>query len=145
MIDKNLGADKGKLVKKGWSIGGKLFSVFLKRFEIDTSELPKLSDFKDIEDGIFIFDDLERCELSITQTLGMLNDLIENNGIKIIIVANQKEIGKISNFNNLPHKYMVALDERIKFDDEENKDAGLTKEKLIKRVQSLFAEDSLYV
>lgn len=145
MIDKNLGADKGKLVKKGWSIGGKLFSVFLKKFEIDTSELPKLSDFKDIEDGIFIFDDLERCELPITQTLGMLNDLIENNGIKIIIVANQKEIGKISNFNNLPHKYMVALDERIKFDDEGNKDAGLTKEKLIKRVQSLFAEDSLYV
>ena len=69
----------------------------------------ELLDYSNIKKAIFIFDDLERCGLSIIQTLGILNDLIENNGVKIIIIANQKEIGKVSDSSNLPHKYMVAL------------------------------------
>ena len=135
------------LLKKGVSIGENIVSMALKKSQINPDDLLELLDYSNIKKAIFIFDDLERCGLSIIQTLGILNDLIENNGVKIIIIANQKEIGKVSDSSNLPHKYMVALDERIEFEDEKIKldDKKVSKEILSKRIQTLFSEDALYM
>lgn len=147
IIDRKIGKEKRRLLKKGVSIGGNIVSMALKKNQINPDDLLELLDYSNIKKAIFIFDDLERCGLSIIQTLGILNDLIENNGVKIIIIANQKEIGKVSDSSNLPHKYMVALDERIEFEDEKIKldDKKVSKEILSKRIQTLFSEDALYM
>ena len=132
IIDRKIGKEKRRLLKKGVSIGENIVSMALKKSQINPDDLLELLDYSNIKKAIFIFDDLERCGLSIIQTLGILNDLIENNGVKIIIIANQKEIGKVSDSSNLPHKYMVALDERIEFEDEKIKldDKKVSKETL---------------
>lgn len=54
----------------------------------------KLSFFnKDkFESIIFIFDDLERCNLSLPETLGFINSLCERQKLKVIVIVNEDEI-----------------------------------------------------
>lgn len=41
---------------------------------------------------LFVFDDLERCDAPINKVLGYINQFVEHDGCKVIIVANEKEI-----------------------------------------------------
>lgn len=49
-----------------------------------------------IENIVFVFDDLERCSCPIEEIFGYLNTFIEQNKNKIILIANEKEIGSQS-------------------------------------------------
>lgn len=147
IIAEKLGEKKSLIVEKGILFTSKLFAAGMKYFNVDTKDLPQLSDMKELKDAIIIFDDLERCELEINQTLGVINNLVEHNDIKVILVANQKEIGKINFSRGLSHKYQVAIDDRLKLDEKgknENSKVSYTKEQLIKRTEQLFSEDIFY-
>lgn len=147
IIDKNLGEKTGQIVEKGITFTSKLITAGMKYFNVDTKELPKLSDVKELKDVIIIFDDVERCELEINQTLGIINNLVEHNDIKVILIANQNEIGKINFSRGLSHKYQIAIDDRIELDEKgRQKDSKIsyTKEQLIKRAEQLFSEDIFY-
>lgn len=147
IISERLGKEKGRIVEKGISFTSKLITAGMKYFNIDTKDLPQLSDIKKLKDIVIIFDDLERCELEINQTLGVINNLVEHNDIKVILVANQKEIGKINFSRGLSRKYQIAIDDRIELDEKEkekNSKASYTKEQLIKRTEQLFSEDIFY-
>lgn len=50
--------------------------------------------FLPARDKILIFDDLERCDCPINEILGYINSFVEQDGLKVILVANQKEIGR---------------------------------------------------
>lgn len=41
---------------------------------------------------VFIFDDLERCRMPVTDVLGYINQYVERDGCKVIVVANEGEI-----------------------------------------------------
>lgn len=41
---------------------------------------------------VLIFDDIERCQIDIIELMGFLNNLCENNGYRVILIANEKEI-----------------------------------------------------
>ena len=41
---------------------------------------------------ILIFDDLERANCNINEILGYINNFVEHDGIKVLLVANEKEI-----------------------------------------------------
>ena len=147
IIDEKLGGKKGRVVERGISFTSKLIAAGMKYFNIDTKDLPQLSDIKELNDAIIIFDDLERCELEINQTLGVINNLVEHNDIKVILVANQNEIGKINFSRGLSHKYQVAIDDRLELDEkgkQEESKVSYTKEQLIKRTEQLFSEDVFY-
>lgn len=65
-------------------------------------ELVKGIDFKGIfedkilKDKLLIFDDLERCKLPLNELLGYINNYVEHQNIKVMIVANEYEItGKL--------------------------------------------------
>lgn len=147
IIDEKLGEKKGHAIEKGISFTSKLIAAGMKYFNIDAKELPQLSDLKELKDVVIIFDDLERCEVEINQTLGVINSLVEHNDIKVILVANQNEIGKINFSKDLSHKYQVAIDSRLTFDEkgkQEDSKESYTKEQLIKRTEQLFSEDIFY-
>lgn len=44
--------------------------------------------------GILIFDDLERCELDLKETLGIINTYVEQQGFQVIIIAHDEKIDK---------------------------------------------------
>ena len=55
----------------------------------------KFSDFTHaVENRILVFDDVERCVVQIEETLGYINDFVEQMGLKVIIIGNEEEIEK---------------------------------------------------
>ena len=54
--------------------------------------LPSLKDIMNIKSCTIIFDDIERANIDINKILGYINDLVEHNEVKAILVANEKEI-----------------------------------------------------
>ena len=68
-------------------------------FKSPVEDIPWDTIFKKFNDSrkrIFIFDDLERCSLPINEILGYINSLVEHESEKVLIVANQQAIGKMS-------------------------------------------------
>ncbi|MCD8039275.1 MAG: KAP family NTPase [Lachnospiraceae bacterium] len=117
---------------------------------IDLSKIKDTLAKIDINNWIICFDDLERCCLPINEILGYMNRLVEHNGCKVIVLANEKEIGKVTLNQRLENKYQVVLSGRKlllnKGDNstknEENE--GIDIESLQKRTKMLFNEDILY-
>lgn len=148
VFDNKFGEKNGENIQKGASFISKLVATGMKYFNINTSELPSLSDIQKIKKAIIIFDDLERCEIEINKTLGFINNLVEHNDVRVILIANQKEIGKMNLSKDMPTKMQVALNERLVFNEKDlNKKEecdGYTKEQLSNRIERLFAKDDLY-
>lgn len=117
-----------------------------------------ISLFKNIQDYFLIFDDLERCNILPNIVLGYINKFVEHKNCKCIIVANQKEISKVSILDNIEVKYLVALDKRIEFKDKKKNvlaDAFGTQEEtqeenkievsdLKNRIEKIFDENIQY-
>lgn len=84
------------------------------------------------DNSILVFDDLERCNCKINETLSFLNDLIEQSNKKVIIIANEREINNtninIEGDSNQPHE----SNERIQY--------LRTKEKMIGGVYKFEAD-----
>lgn len=130
-------------LEKGISIAAKIASVAMSAFGVESEKLP-ITDLTNFEDAIIIFDDLERCQMNINEILGFINNLVEHNSIKVIIVANQKEVGKLFLAEDLPQKYAIVLNPRLKIDEKDDSNKPITKDELKKHTELLFANDVLY-
>lgn len=113
-----------------------------------------INSFYKIDNLIIFFDDLERCNININAILGYINELVEHNNIKVVLIADESKIGKINIQQNIELKYMLTLSDKIKYSNEKNTNLyenanndnikQLTKEDLIKRTRELFDEDKIY-
>lgn len=69
----------------------------------------KLPEYLRVDDNfILIFDDLERCELKIEETLGYINYFVEQESIKVLVVSNDAEIKENDNFIKKKEKLIGA-------------------------------------
>lgn len=124
----------------------------LEAIHIDVSKLKNLSSSIediiskiDINNWIICFDDLERCNLPINEILGYINRLVEHNNCKVIVLANEKEIGKIHLNKRLENKYQVVMSGRkLNLEDDSNDNENFNVEKLQEATNRLFNEDILY-
>lgn len=97
------------LASKGMKIASKIIKGLIKTtikvdFDKDgkedgsiTSNVPEINipDYlKNIDNKILVFDDLERCSIPISNILGYINQFVETNGLKVILIANEEEIIK---------------------------------------------------
>lgn len=100
--------------------------------------------FIDPDKHILVFDDLERCLMPINEVLGFINNYVENDNYKVIILANEDEIIKKTHSENLELKYITTLinnkdTDKIDLKSETNKifaeqiEYKIIKEKLIGR------------
>lgn len=117
-------------------------------FNITKDDLPKFEDLIDLKNISLFLDDVERCKIDINELLSFINILTEQNNIKVILIANEEEINHIQYYNNLPEKYMLALNKKINFDklstDDNTKKEKLDKEQLTERIHYLFSAKDLY-
>ena len=74
--------------------------------------------------SIMIFDDLERCNMDVITVLGYINSISEHSDTKVIIVANESELGMQNTNEDLSQKYNFILNIN-KF----NKDSNVSKSK----------------
>lgn len=104
------------LASKGMRLAGKLIKGLIKTtIKVDlnkdgkedgsiASTIPDISlpEFlQNLENKILIFDDLERCSIPIQTILGYINQFIEENELKVIIIGNELEITNSSNKDGL--------------------------------------------
>lgn len=142
-----------------------VFDVINNKFgiNIDKDKISEtICDFASLKNTLLIFDDLERCDCPINEVLGYINSFVEQDHLKVIIVANQKELGKNFYNKNLELKYLVASDSKIlikeKNENEKiliefglnNKDEKLKScptfkiEDIEHRANELFGQDLIY-
>jgi hypothetical protein len=121
---------------KAAKIGGRIIKAALKfrGVELDL----KMNDVANkFSPRVFVFDDLERCEMPINKVMGYINQFVEHEGSKVIIIANEKEIAG-------PDR--ADKDDRDHKDDKDQKDRNeyrRRREKIVGKtleVQSAFVE-----
>ena len=75
-----------------------------------------------IDNYVLIFDDLERANMDVNVCLAYINTFVEHQKMKVIIVANEREIGKINYNKNYELKIISAMNKNINYNDPEKKD-----------------------
>lgn len=115
-----------------------------------------LNTFYKINNIVLIIDDLERCNLNINTVLGYINELVEHNNCKAIIVADEEKIGNTNFSNNLELKYLLSTSDKIDFENKQAKkyswdnktsnenDIKISKDELLLRTKKLFSQDNIY-
>lgn len=87
---------KNEKVEAGKIIAKTLLKNGLSTVGIDLSvqedDLEKLYASIDLSDKLIILEDLERSGISIKQVLGYVNNLVEQDGAKVLLVANENEV-----------------------------------------------------
>lgn len=85
---------------------------------IDKPNIQKLYDSVDLKNKLVVFEDIERSGIDIIEFIGYVNNLCEQDGIKVLLVANEKEIVK----KELDKKKSEYLVKGLKFykDQEDN-------------------------
>ena len=73
----------------------KIIGTAMQKFDIAGKDFEVVSEIVTLDKNIFIFDDLERCNCSINDILGYINGLVEHEGVKTILIANESEIGQL--------------------------------------------------
>lgn len=106
--------------------------------------------YKKLNNYVLIIDDLERCSLPIEEVLGFINDFVEHNKMKCILIANEDELCKIQS-NNFELKILTATNENIEFPKTEltnnfskNDDEKITYDDLKHRINYLYDENNRY-
>ena len=86
----------GEKFEAGKIVGKTILKGVLSKVGIDLSleeqDLEKLYSSIDLTNRLIILEDLERSGISIKQVLGYVNNLVEQDGAKVLLVANEKEI-----------------------------------------------------
>ena len=103
------------------SYGKKAFNNSINRNSLILKILHKvnINDFYELinpitfNDKVLIFDDLERCMCPINEVLGFINSLVEHENAKVIIIANENEIGGIDYEEPIELQYLVAGNNNI--------------------------------
>jgi hypothetical protein len=66
-----------------------------------------------INNKALVFDDLERCAMSIPNILGYINQFVEGNGLRVIVVANEEEIIKSDDEKSQLSKAFILIKEKL--------------------------------
>ena len=147
-ITKNV--SESEFATKAAKLCQKAMPLFLQKFGIpsdnDLQEIAK--DLKPIANVVIVFDDLERCNIEINEILGYINNLVEHNNVKAIILANEKEIWRSGFSVNLAEKYKTALTHLQMLHDYSNNSQekpDLTKISSIQEhAEAIFSQDNGY-
>ncbi len=93
----------GKMLASGTAIVGKTILKQLANVDIDLSvkepNYEKIYKSINLKNRLIVFEDLERASVDIVEFLGYVNNLVEQDGVKVLIVANEGEIIKYRKIN----------------------------------------------
>ena len=122
----------GKTIIKG--VAG-FFGVDLSK---DEDTLQQLYESVDLTGKLIILEDLERSGIDILEVLGYVNNLVEQDGVKVLLVANEEEIIKFESGNRT-----IGLQKKNEIEEEQNQRAAfdLPIEKENKIIQCQSSED----
>ena len=95
-------------------LGGKLDSK-----TVEDADDNILSPFISYDDYYFIFDDLERCSMPINEALAYINNFVEQNNAKVLLVAHEDEIGSVDLLENKLMRHLIATQDNVLWPEKE--------------------------
>ena len=101
------------------------------------------AEFFSTDDKVLCFDDLERANVDVIDILGYINNFVEHDHIKTIIICNEKELSTKLKSSNLEMKTFIAtylLDKQ----DELNKSDKPMVEKIRDKIEHVFDKANDY-
>ena len=101
------------------------------------------AEFFSTDDKVLCFDDLERANVDVIDILGYINNFVEHDHIKTIIICNEKELSTKLKSSNLEMKTFIAtylLDKQ----DELNKADKPIVEKIQQKIENVFDKANDY-
>ena len=101
------------------------------------------ADFFSTDDKVLCFDDLERANVDVIDILGYINNFVEHDHIKTIIICNEKELSAKLKSSNLEMKTFIAtylLDKQ----DELNRSDKPMVEKIQDKIEHVFDKANDY-
>ncbi|MDH4418929.1 MAG: P-loop NTPase fold protein [Acidovorax sp.] len=85
------------LDNKATVVGTKIAKAALGFFKVNTDI--NLGDFTSkFKDALYVFDDLERCALPMQKIMGYINEFVEHDSCKVVIIANEEAIKEKSDY-----------------------------------------------
>lgn len=109
----------GKLIAKTIVKGAAgIFGIDMNMSEDD---LHNLYSSVDLSEKLIVFEDLERSNIELIKLLGYVNNLVERDGIKVLLVANENEIINKSSETSHHDYATILLDSSEEINKEDNK------------------------
>ncbi len=100
-------------------------------------------DFFSTDDKVLCFDDLERANVDVIDILGYINNFVEHDHIKTIIICNEKELSTKLKSSNLEMKTFIATYLLDKQDELNKKDKPMV-EKIQDKIEHVFDKANDY-
>ena len=101
-------------------------------------------DFFSTDDKVLCFDDLERANVDVIDILGYINNFVEHDHIKTIIICNEKELATKMKSSNLEMKTFIATYLLDKQGDLNNKNDIPMVEKIHEKIEHVFDKANDY-
>lgn len=115
------------LNKKGVVLGGRALKMVGKYFKVEL-DLEAKDFVARSKSELYVFDDLERCQMPINTVMGYINVFVEQEGRKVIIIANENEIAD-ENYQRIREKLVgKTFDVQSAFDDAQDAFIGSVKD-----------------
>ena len=84
---------------------GKLADAFInENIKKSLGQIKKSLSSLNAKGNILIFDDLERCSINIVDLLGYINNFVEHQSYKVILIANEEELEKTEKYTQIKEK-----------------------------------------
>ena len=100
-------------------------------------------EFFSIQDKVLCFDDLERANVDVIDILGYINNFVEHDHMKTIIICNEKELATKMKSENLEMKTFIATYLLDKQGDLNNNELPMV-EKIKDRIETVFERTNDY-
>lgn len=81
----------GKIVGKT-IINGLISKIGVDIGDISDADIQKVYDSIDLSGKLIVLEDIERTQIDIIELLGYINNMCENDGVKVLLVANEEEL-----------------------------------------------------
>ena len=120
----NIGINAGKIIAKTVVKG--IASFFGVDLNVNETDLNNLYTSIDLTDNLIILEDVERSQIDILELLGFVNNLVEQDGVKVLLVTNEDEILHYETVTDKNNK-----DENKKVLDEKSRNYMKIKEKTV--------------
>ena len=101
------------------------------------------AEFFSTEDKVLCFDDLERANVDVIDILGYINNFVEHDHIKTIIICNEKELSSKLKSSNLEMKTFIATYLLDKQDELNDIDKPIV-EKIQQKIENVFDKANDY-
>lgn len=150
----NSNVTEGKIFQKLEKITGilsKMITVSVNNVSVDFNDIKGVfQENVKFQNMVICFDDLERCNIPINIVFGVINNLVEHCECKVIILADEENIGNMYANLNIENKYLSIINGRkIVFEKECNKEdlkglEAITVKELKELNKKVYEENYLY-